>query len=66
MDWEFTAFPLFASLRSYLQFLVHIKKLVPLLLNSKELFILHYDEASAMWDVENENERPTIPQFQKN
>jgi hypothetical protein len=25
-----------------------------------------YDEALAVWDVENENERPTIPQFQKN
>jgi hypothetical protein len=38
------------------------------LLNSKdnELIIHHYDEALAVWDVENENERPTIPQFQKN
>jgi hypothetical protein len=37
-------------------------------LNSKdnELIIHHYDEALAVWDVENENERPTIPQFQKN
>jgi hypothetical protein len=26
----------------------------------------HYDEALAVWDVENENEKPTIPQFQKN
>jgi hypothetical protein len=36
--------------------------------NSKdnELIIHHYDEALAVWDVENENERPTIPQFQKN
>jgi hypothetical protein len=31
-----------------------------------ELIIHHYDEALAVWDVENENERPTIPQFQKN
>jgi hypothetical protein len=40
-----------------------VKKLVSLLLNSKanELIIHHYDEASAVWDVENENERPTIP-----
>jgi hypothetical protein len=38
------------------------------LLNSKdnELIIHHYDEALAVWDVANENERPTIPQFQKN
>jgi hypothetical protein len=45
-----------------------VKKLVSLLLNSKdnELIIHHYDEALAVWDVENENERPTIPQFQKN
>jgi hypothetical protein len=45
-----------------------VKKVVSLLLNSKdnELIIHHYDEASAAWDVENENERPTIPQFQKN
>jgi hypothetical protein len=37
------------------------KKLVSLLLNSKdnELIIHHYDEASAVWDIENENERPT-------
>jgi hypothetical protein len=28
--------------------------------------IRHYDQALAVWDVENENERPTIPQFQKN
>jgi hypothetical protein len=43
--------------------LIHgVKKLVSLLLNSKdnELIIHHYDEASAVWDVENENERPTI------
>jgi hypothetical protein len=39
-----------------------------LLLNSKdnELIIHHYDEALAVWDVENENQRPTIPQFQMN
>jgi hypothetical protein len=43
-----------------------VKKLVSLLLNSNELIILHYDEASAMWDVENDNETPTISQFQKN
>jgi hypothetical protein len=37
-------------------------------LNSKdnELIIHHYDEALAGWDIENENERPTSPQFQKN
>jgi hypothetical protein len=45
-----------------------VKKLVSLLLNSKdnELIVHYYDEALAVWDVENENERPTIPQFQKN
>jgi hypothetical protein len=45
-----------------------VKKLVSQLLNSKdnELIIHHYDEALAVWDVENENERQTIPQFQKN
>jgi hypothetical protein len=45
-----------------------VKKLVSLLLNSKnnELTIHHYDEALAIWDAENENERPTTPQFQKN
>jgi hypothetical protein len=45
-----------------------VKKLVYLLLNSKdnEFIIHHYDEASAVWDVENEKERPTILQFQKN
>jgi hypothetical protein len=44
------------------------KKLVSLLLNSKdnELIIHHYDEALAVWGVENENEKPTNPQFQKN
>jgi hypothetical protein len=49
--------------------LVHsVKKLVSLLLNpnDSELIIHHYDEALAVWDVENENERPTIPQFRKN
>jgi hypothetical protein len=36
-----------------------VKKLVSHLLNSKdnELIIHHYDEALAVWDVENENER---------
>jgi hypothetical protein len=29
------------------------------------LFIIMI-ETSTVWDVENENERPTIPQFQKN
>jgi hypothetical protein len=45
-----------------------VKKLVSQLLNSmdNELIIHHYDEALMVWDVENENERPTIPQFQKN
>jgi hypothetical protein len=45
-----------------------VKKLVSQLLNSKdnEFIMHHYDEALAVWDVENENERPTIPQFQKN
>jgi hypothetical protein len=35
-----------------------VKNLVSLLLNSKhnELIIHHYDEALAVWDVENENE----------
>jgi hypothetical protein len=28
-----------------------------------ELIIHHYDEALAVWGVENENEKPTIPQF---
>jgi hypothetical protein len=66
VDWEFVTFPIFASL---LQSSIHgVKKLVSLLLNSKdnELIIHHYDEVLAVWDVENENERPTIPQFQKN
>jgi hypothetical protein len=45
-----------------------VRKLVSLLLNSKDnkLIIPHYDGVSAVWDVENENESPTIPQFQKN
>jgi hypothetical protein len=45
-----------------------VKNLVSLLLNSKdnELNIHHYDEALAVWGVANENEIPTIPQFQKN
>jgi hypothetical protein len=62
VGWEFVAFPIFAYLVSYL------KKFVSLLINSKdnELIIHHYDEALAVWDVENENERPKIPQFQKN
>jgi poly-beta-hydroxyalkanoate depolymerase len=64
--WGFVAFSIFVSLLSYL--LIHcVKTLVSLLLNSKdnELIIHHYDETLAVWDVENENERPTIPQFQK-
>jgi hypothetical protein len=32
----------------------------------KNLISLLLITASAVWDVENENERPTIPQFQKN
>jgi hypothetical protein len=35
-----------------------VEKLVSLLLNSKDselIIIHHYDEASAVWDVENEN-----------
>jgi hypothetical protein len=45
-----------------------VKKLVSLLLNAKDndLIIHHYDEALAVCYVENENEKPTIPQFQKN
>ncbi|KAH0812143.1 hypothetical protein GEV33_010648 [Tenebrio molitor] len=31
-----------------------------------ELNIHHYDEALAVWGVANENEIPTMPQFQKN
>jgi hypothetical protein len=53
---------------AFLSSIHDVKKLISLLLNSKnnELIIHHYDETSAVWDVENENERPTIPQFQKN
>jgi hypothetical protein len=53
---------------AFLSSVYGVKKLVSQLLNSKdnELIIHHYDEALAVWDVENENERPTIPQFQKN
>jgi hypothetical protein len=55
-------------LPAFLSSINGVKKLVSLLLNSKdnELIIHHYDEALAVWDVENENERATIPQFQKN
>jgi hypothetical protein len=62
-------FPIFASLLpAFLPSIHGVKKLVSLLLNSKdnELILHHYDEALAVWDVQNENERPTIPQFQKN
>jgi hypothetical protein len=55
-------------LLAFLSSIRGVKKLVSLLLNSKdnELIIHHYNEASAVWDVENENETPTIPQFQTN
>jgi hypothetical protein len=56
-------------LPAFLSSINGVKKLVSLLLNSKdnELNIHHYDEALTVWDVENENnERPTIPQFKKN
>jgi hypothetical protein len=55
-------------LRAFLSSIHGVKKLVSLLLNSRDnKFIIHdYDETLAIWDVENENERPTIPQFQKN
>jgi hypothetical protein len=62
-------FPIFASLLpAFLSSIHGVKKLVSLLLNLKdnELIVHHYEEALAVWDVENENERPTIPQFQKN
>jgi hypothetical protein len=54
-------------LPAFLSSIHGVEKLVSLLLNSKdnELIIHHYDEALAVWDVENENERPTISQFQK-
>jgi hypothetical protein len=44
-----------------------VKKLVSLLRNSKdnELITHHYDEASAVWDVENENDRSTIPNVKR-
>jgi hypothetical protein len=55
-------------LPAFLSSINGVKKLVSLLLNSKdnELIIHHYDEVLAVWDVENENERATIQQFQKN
>jgi hypothetical protein len=55
-------------LPAFLSSIHGVKKLVSLLLNPKdnELIIHYYDEALAVWDVENENEKPTIPQFQKN
>jgi hypothetical protein len=55
-------------LPAFLSSIHGVKKLVSLLLNSKdsELIIHNYDEALAVWDVENENDRLTIPQFQKN
>jgi hypothetical protein len=55
-------------LPAFLSSIHGVQKLVSLLLNSKnkELIIHHYDEALGVWGVENENERPTIPQFQKN
>jgi hypothetical protein len=55
-------------LPAFLSTIRGVKKLVSLLLNSNdnELIIHHYDEALAVWDVENDNERPTILQFQKN
>jgi hypothetical protein len=55
-------------LPAFLSSINGVKKLVSLLLNSKdnELNIHHYDEALAAWGVANENEIPTIPQFQKN
>jgi hypothetical protein len=62
VDWEFVVFLLFAS-SAFLSSIHGVKKLVSLLLNSKdnELITHHYDEASAVWDVENENDRSTIP-----
>jgi hypothetical protein len=55
-------------LPAFLSSIHGVKKLVSLLLNSKdnELIIRHYDEALAVWDAENENEILTIPQFLKN
>jgi hypothetical protein len=68
VGWEFVAFPIHICLPAFLSSIHGVKKLVSLLLNSKdnELIIHHYDEALAVWNVENENERPTIRQFQKN
>jgi hypothetical protein len=64
VGWEFVAIPIFASLLSYLQlmglkslFLYYYIQMI------NELIIHHYDEALAVWGVENENEKPTIPQF---
>jgi hypothetical protein len=50
-------------LPAFLSSINGVKKLVSLLLNSKdnELNIHHYDEALAAWGVANENEIPTIP-----
>jgi hypothetical protein len=58
----------YICLSAFLSSVHGVKNLVSQLLNSKdnELIIHHYDETLAVWDVENENERPTIPQFQKN
>jgi hypothetical protein len=55
-------------LPAFLSSINGVKKLVSLLLNSKdnELNIHHYDEALAAWGIANENEIPTIPQFQMN
>jgi hypothetical protein len=49
-------------LPAFLSSINETKKLVSLLLNSKdnELIIHHYDEALAIWGLENENEKPTI------
>jgi hypothetical protein len=68
VGWEFVAFTIHICLPAFLSSIHGVKKLVSLLLNSKdnELIIHHYDEALAVWNVENENERPKIPQFQKN
>jgi hypothetical protein len=63
--WEFVAFPIFASLLFYLQ-LMGLKSLFLYYSKDNEFIIHHYDEALAVWDVEDENERATIPQFQKN
>jgi hypothetical protein len=54
-------------LPAFLSSINGVEKLVSLLINSKdnELIIHHYDGALEVWNVENENERPTIPQFQK-